>query len=138
MRDLIFVVIIISIFAYCSEDAYRKEKFSSPIWKKDTIEYNHRFQMVKSLYDSDSLFLWSKSQAIEKLGTPEGNFINDSTMSITYTFNEKKEDRKLIYYNYLEIYYQNDTPIRFDIIEWDTLSRFKRLLTEERHNALKQ
>lgn len=129
MRNILYAFVFLLFFA-CSNNY--NTKFSKEQWKEDTVSYEYRHTIAKRLIQSDSLFEWSKEELINKLGEPEGYRRDDDIEHLSYKFHKEVKQGNEVYAKYFDLYVKDTMLIRFDVIEWDTLTMYKRIYSKKR------
>lgn len=129
-------VILFSLVLFLLSCGKKNSEFDSQLWISDTISFNERERMIKDILEKGYFHFWDFNEMIDLMGRPTGNFLHEDLIHVTYQFEQTLQDEKVVHYTYLDLTFSEDSVLQhYEIIEWDTLTRFKRLdrqIIEER------
>jgi len=124
----IMIVLFSTLFFIQYSCLQKKVEFNSELWIQDTITFSKREAMIYDIFKKRYLYFWDLKEALKNLGEPSGRFMENDIIHVTYRFEQVKRNEKIVHYTYLDLSYSQDSTLQhFDIIEWDTLTKFKRV-----------
>ena len=121
------ILIVISLTS-CNDNGV---KFSEELWKRDTVSFQDRNSMAKYLIETDTLFNWSQKEVVDKLGENKSLLKEGDIERLTYKFYQETEGGNQTYERYFDLHFKDSVLIKYYIVEWDTLTKFKRIYLKE-------
>jgi hypothetical protein len=87
--------------------------------------------MAKYLIETDTLFNWSQKEVVDKLGENKSLLKEGDIERLTYKFYQETEEGKKTYEKFFDLHFKDSVLIKYYIVEWDTLTKFKRIYLKE-------
>lgn len=132
MKNIIFANIASILIGINLISCNKNEvKFSEELWKRDTVSYQDRNSIAKHLIETDTLFNWSQKEIVDKLGENKSLLKEGDIQRLSYKFYQETEDGKQTYERYFDFHFKDSVLIKYYIVEWDTLTKFKRIYLKE-------